>query len=213
MSIRHGLLALLAQEPMYGAQLRSEFESRTGDTWPLNVGQVYTTLARLDRDGLVEAAGGADAEGRIAYRLTTLGQTEVTRWWAAAVDRGDTPRDELVIKLALAVTMPGVDVRSLVQTQRTATLRHLQALTRLKGRNPEAPGGRNELSWLLVLDNLVFAAEAEVRWLDHVETRLARETARASENGRAAEAGPAAEAGSRPTVGSHGELSAYRARR
>ena len=62
MSIRHGLLALLAQEPMYGAQLRSEFESRTGGTWPLNVGQVYTTLSRLERDGLVEAAGGADGE-------------------------------------------------------------------------------------------------------------------------------------------------------
>ena len=183
MSIRHGLLALLAQEPMYGAQLRSEFESRTGGTWPLNVGQVYTTLARLDRDGYVEAAGGADEEGRIAYRLTEQGQTEVQRWWTVAVDRGDTPRDELVIKLALAVTVPGVDVRSLVQTQRTATLRHLQALTKLKRTTPQDAGGRNELSWLLVLDNLVYSAEAEVRWLDHVETRLARESLRAPEAG------------------------------
>jgi len=49
MSIRRGLLALLAQEPMYGAQLRSEFESRTGGTWPLNVGQVYTTLTGWSR--------------------------------------------------------------------------------------------------------------------------------------------------------------------
>jgi DNA-binding PadR family transcriptional regulator len=186
MSIRRGLLALLAQEPMYGAQLRSEFESRTGGTWPLNVGQVYTTLSRLERDGLVEAAGGADAEGRIAYRLTDQGQIDVQAWWAAAVDRGDTPRDELVIKLALAVTVPGVDVRRLVQTQRTATLRHLQDLTKLKRAAPEeargrAPVERNELSWLLVLDNLVYAAEAEVRWLDHVETRLAREATRAPE--------------------------------
>jgi DNA-binding PadR family transcriptional regulator len=194
MSIRHGLLALLAQEPMYGAQLRSEFESRTGGTWPLNVGQVYTTLSRLDRDGYVEAAGGADDEGRIAYRLTDQGQTEVQRWWAAAVDRGDTPRDELVIKLSLAVTMPGVDVRRLVQTQRTATLRHLQALTRLKRSAAQEGGGhapveRNELSWLLVLDNLVYSAEAEVRWLDHVETRLAQEATRAPEVGKRDPAG------------------------
>ena len=183
MSIRRGLLALLAQEPMYGAQLRSEFESRTGGTWPLNVGQVYTTLARLERDGLVEAAGGADAEGRIDYRLTELGRAEVERWWSAPVDRGDTPRDELVIKLALAVTVPGVDIQRLVQTQRTATLRHLQDLTKLKrstsdeadGRGPDQ---RNELAWLLVLDNLVYAAEAEIRWLDHVESRLAREATR-----------------------------------
>jgi len=179
MSIRRGLLALLAQEPMYGAQLRSEFESRTGGTWPLNVGQVYTTLSRLERDGLVETAGGADAEGRIAYRLTDQGQGEVLRWWVAPVDRADTPRDELVIKLALAVTVPGVDVQHLVQTQRTATLRHLQDLTMLRRATPKVAGGRTpaeekELAWLLVLDNLVFAAEAEVRWLDHVETRLAR---------------------------------------
>jgi DNA-binding PadR family transcriptional regulator len=201
MSIRHGLLALLAQEPMYGAQLRSEFESRTGGTWPLNVGQVYTTLSRLERDGLVEGAGEADAEGRIAYRLTDRGRTDVQRWWEAAVDRGDTPRDELVIKLALAVTLPGVDVRRLVQTQRTATLRHLQDLTKLKRSTPQEAGGRNELSWLLVLDNLVYAAEAEVRWLDHVETRLAREAARAPETG------------SRDPAGAQGELSAERASR
>jgi DNA-binding PadR family transcriptional regulator len=175
------MLALLAQEPMYGAQLRSEFESRTGGTWPLNVGQVYTTLARLERDGLVEAAGGADDEGRIDYRLTDRGRTEVTRWWAAPVDREDTPRDELVIKLALAVTVRGVDVQRIVQTQRTATLRHLQALTKLKRATPQEAGGPNELAWLLVLDNLVYAAEAEIRWLDHVETRLAREATRAPE--------------------------------
>jgi len=179
MSIRRGLLALLAREPMYGAQLRSEFESRTGGTWPLNVGQVYTTLARLERDGLVEAAGGADEEGRIDYRLTDLGRTEVQLWWAAPVDRGDTPRDELVIKLALAVTVPGVDVQRIVQTQRTATLRHLQDLTKLKRATSDEAGDRNELPWLLVLDNLVYAAEAEIRWLDHVESRLAREATRA----------------------------------
>ena len=186
MSIRRGLLALLAQEPMYGAQLRSEFESRTGGTWPLNVGQVYTTLSRLERDGLVEAAGSPDDEGRIGYRLTEQGQAEVARWWAAPVDRADTPRDELVIKLALAVTVPGVDVQRIAQTQRTATLRHLQDLTKLKRTTSDEPGGlgtgqQKELAWLLVLDNLVYAAEAEIRWLDHVEARLARAGTRTSE--------------------------------
>src|SRR4029078_2632244 len=97
LSIRRGLWALLAQEPMYGAQLRSEFESRTGGTWPLNVGQVYTTPARLERDGLVEGARGADGDGRIDSRLTALGRSEVQRWWTAPVDRSDAPRDELVI--------------------------------------------------------------------------------------------------------------------
>ena len=69
MSIRQGLLALLEQGPMYGYQLRAEFEARTGATWPLNVGQVYTTLGRLERDGLVEPAGD-DGDGHAVYRIT-----------------------------------------------------------------------------------------------------------------------------------------------
>ena len=66
MSVRLGLLALLDEQPMYGAQLRAEFEARTGGTWPLNIGQVYTTLARLERDGLVEQA---DAHGLLRHQL------------------------------------------------------------------------------------------------------------------------------------------------
>ncbi len=173
MSVKQGLLALLAQEPMYGARLRTEFEARTGGTWPLNVGQVYTTLARLERDGFVEPLGGADDEGRIAYALTDSGRAEISRWWLTPVTRESTPRDELVIKLALAVTLPGIDVPRVVQTQRTATLKHLRDLTRLKARTDEPVDGR-DLAWSLVLENHLFAAEAEARWLDHVEARLAR---------------------------------------
>lgn len=186
MSVRLGLLALLDEQPMYGAQLRAEFESRTGGTWPLNIGQVYTTLSRLERDGLVVQQGGPDDDGRITYALTPAGHDEVVTWWATPVVRDATPRDELVIKLALAVTAPGVDVERVVQTQRTASLRALRDLTRLKQqahaaeREPataDEPArlGRTELAWVLVLENLIFAAEGEVRWLDHVEARLARE--------------------------------------
>ncbi len=171
MSIRHGLLALLDRQPMYGYLLRNEFEATTGSTWPLNVGQVYTTLGRLERDGLVEAVPG-EGEAQRSYAITVRGREEVRRWFATPVTREAPPRDELVIKLALAVTIGGVDVRSVIQTQRTATLRALQEYTRLK--NAARDG---ELSWLLVLDSLVFAAEAEVRWLDHCEARLARSVA------------------------------------
>ena len=60
MSVRHALLALLSEGPKYGLQLREEFEARTGEVWPLNVGQVYTTLQRLERDGLVESDDDGD---------------------------------------------------------------------------------------------------------------------------------------------------------
>src|SRR5215218_1188593 len=171
MSIRHGLLALLERGPSHGYQLRAEFDAATGATWPLNVGQVYTTLDRLERDGLVAQDGEPDADGRIAYRITDDGRNELSVWFASPVTRQGAPRDELAIKLALAVTTPGVDVLTVVQTQRTATMSSLQDLTRLKMRATDDAG---DLAWSLVLDSLVFRAEAEIRWLDHCEARVAR---------------------------------------
>ena len=173
MSVKHALLCLLEEEPMYGYQLRQEFEARTGATWPLNVGQVYTTLARLERDRLVEPAGGADDDGHARYRLTDAGREEVAAWFTTPVSRSQPPRDELAIKLAIAVTVPGVDVGAVVQQQRSATMTALQDYTRLKRRAAEGTGGA-DLAWGLVLDSLVFAAEAEIRWLDHCEARLRR---------------------------------------
>lgn len=169
MSVRQGLLALLAEQPMHTSQLRQQFEARTGGTWPLNIGQVYQTVQRLVRDGLIEPLSDDEAAGVDRFRLTETGRAEVAAWWTTPVDRGEPARDELVIKLALAVTARGVDVRDVVQRQRTASMRALHEYTRLKGRV-----GDDDLAWSLVLDHLVFAAEAEVRWLDHVEARATR---------------------------------------
>ena len=173
MSVKQALLALLEQGPMYGYQLRAEFEQRTGATWPLNVGQVYTTLARLERDGLVEQVAGdvesTEGDGHVVYRVTDHGRAEVLEWFTTPVPRTQPPRDELAIKLALAVSVPGVDVRSVVQRQRNATVAHLQDLTRLKRATAD------DLPWSLVIESMRYQAEAEVRWLDHCETALARD--------------------------------------
>lgn len=171
MSIRHSLLALLERGPSHGYQLRALFDAATGATWPLNVGQVYSTLDRLERDGLVAQDGAPDDDGRIAYRITDDGRAELRGWFGSPVSAKGAPRDELAIKLALAVTTPGVDVLTVVQTQRTSTMTGLQQLTRLKSR---AGDGRDDLAWSLVLDSLVFRSEAEIRWLDHCEARVAR---------------------------------------
>ncbi len=169
MSVKHGLLALLERGPQYGYQLRLEFEQATGGTWPLNVGQVYTTLSRLERDGLVLALAEADG-GQRPYEITHAGRAEVAVWFASPIEASGRPRDELAIKLALALTTPDVDVRAVVQTQRGATMRMLQEYTRLKSRAEEP----TDLAWRLVLDAMIFQAEAEIRWLDHCESSLAQ---------------------------------------
>ncbi|MEV8633433.1 PadR family transcriptional regulator [Streptosporangium sp. NPDC051023] len=167
MAIRQGLLALLSQGPRYGYQLRAEFEASTGATWPLNIGQVYTTLSRLERDGLV-APGEQDDQGRVVYTITEAGLAEMERWFSTPVAQSDRPRDELVIKLAMAVAA-SADVRPIIQAQRTTTMRALQALTRAKRAGTEGADGAAQR---LVLDSMIFHAEAEQRWLDHCEAVL-----------------------------------------
>ncbi|ROR95998.1 DNA-binding PadR family transcriptional regulator [Salana multivorans] len=174
MSVRNGLVALLAERPMGVYELRKEFDARTGGTWPLNIGQVYTTVQRLVRDGLVEPVPEEYEAGDVdPYRLTRAGYDEAESWWRRPVDRATPTRDELAIKLALAVTSPDVDVAAVVHAQRVESMRALRDYTRLKARLPERPSS-GDLAWSLVLDSLVFAAEAEVRWLDHVEAAVAR---------------------------------------
>ncbi len=178
MSIRFGLLALLDGGPRYGAQLRAEFEARTGGTWPLNIGQVYTTLARLERDGLIAPARGGHAKQQ-PYALTDAGRRELAGWFERPVDRTQPARDELAIKLAMAVGMPRLDVAALIAAQRDHTRRATREYTRLRARalanEPDSP---DDLAWLLTLDRLILAAEAESRWLDDCETRLAPLAAR-----------------------------------
>ena len=145
----------------------------TAGAWPLNVGQVYTTLARLERDGFVTADSGGDEE-RSTWRITREGRAELAAWYAAPVD--DRPvRDELAIKVLVALAAGSVDVTKILQAQRTATLERLQEWTRSKRRaDPEA-----DLAWLLLLDALILKAEAEVKWLDLCEERLRPRRSRA----------------------------------
>lgn len=172
MSVRHSLLALLHQ-PRYGYQLRAEFQNRTGGTWPLNIGQVYTTLERLERDGLVTKAAD-DAGAHLVYSLTEAGEAEARNWFGAPVDRSAPPRNELAIKLALAVTLPGVDVPAVIQAQRAASMTALQDYTKV--RRELVPAQRaGDTAGLLVLDSLIFQTEAEIRWLDLCEARLVQQ--------------------------------------
>lgn len=172
MSVKQSLLAILDQGPCYGYQLRTEFDRRTGSTWPLNVGQIYNTLDRLERDGLV-TKGDADAQGHIYFEITDAGRAAVRTWLASPVQRAAGTRDELTIKLIVAMTLPGVDAAKVLEDQRSASAARLQAL---REQSPDAAPDPEDLARSLVDDALRFAAEAEVRWLDHVRAVLASRT-------------------------------------
>ena len=172
MSVRHALLALLSEGPKYGLQLREEFEANTGQVWPLNVGQVYTTLQRLERDGLVAAIGdGEELEPgpQKAYRITGAGSAELAQWLRVPPDLSTPPRDDLVMKVLIAVRVPGTDVSEVIQAHRRYLIQLMQEWTRLK----EDDNG-NDLAFSLVVDSELFRLDSVVRWLDAAEGRLRR---------------------------------------
>jgi DNA-binding PadR family transcriptional regulator len=170
-SVRHALLALLSEGPKYGLQLRQEFESRTGEIWPLNVGQVYSTLQRLERDGLVES-DDETAGSQKAFRITTTGRSELDDWLRSPPSTVAPPRDELVIKVLVALEVPGVDVHEVVQAHRRRLVEAMQQYTHLKA---DAPAGDVRLA--LVVDSELYRLEAIVRWLDAADARLERHPA------------------------------------
>ena len=154
MSVRLSLLALLDQGPCYGYQLRTELDWRTGSTGPINVGQIYNTLDRLERDKLVRKTGENNY-----YEITSLGSAEVARWLASV-----SPLADLPAKLALAATLPGVDVRSIIRAQRASA-------TGEEG-DSSAPTTAAELAAMIVARAASAAAASEASLLDGIEALL-----------------------------------------
>jgi DNA-binding PadR family transcriptional regulator len=200
MSVRHALLALLSEGPKYGLQLREEFEANTGQVWPLNVGQVYTTLQRLERDGLVAAVGdgesGAEPGPQKAYRITEAGSAELAQWLRVPPDLSTPPRDDLVMKVLIAVRVPGTDVSEVIQAHRRYLIQLMQEWTRLK----EDDHGR-DVAFTLVVDSELFRIDSVVRWLDAAEARLRRALADGWNPAQAAAATASAGLPTRPKMG------------
>src|SRR5216683_6266294 len=168
MSVRHALLAQLSEGPKYGLQLREEFEERTGEVWPLNVGQVYTTLQRLERDGLVVSDDDQDGPQK-GFRITAAGLEELTEWLRTPSDMSSPPRDELVMKVLVALRMPGTDVPEVIQVHRRYLVELMQQWTRIKETEAES-----DMSLALVVDAELFRLDAIVRWLDAADGRIKR---------------------------------------
>jgi DNA-binding PadR family transcriptional regulator len=171
-SVPHALLALLSEGPKYGLRLQNEFEARTGEVWPLNVGQVYTTLQRLERDGLVEADGDGERSQK-RYRITAVGTQELAGWLRTPPALVPPPRDELVIKVLVALEVPGTDVQEILQVHRRHVIEVMQRYTRIK-----AEASEHDVALALIADAELFRLESIVRWLDAADVRLKQLPAR-----------------------------------
>jgi len=172
MSVRHGLLGLLAQGPRHGYELHSALLALLGgrDTWDLKAPQVYSTLARLEEAGLVTEVG-VEQEGGPEKRIlaiTPAGQTELDAWLGTAVV-GEHLRDQFFAKLMVSLAGGGERAGQVIQVQRAALYRELHRITALRqDANPQA-----ELTYILLLDKTAMHLEADLRWLEMVEGRLA----------------------------------------
>ena len=175
MAVREGLLSLLQPGPRSGYQLKTEFEAVTGGVWKLNIGQVYTTLDRLERDGLVHVElfdddAAAGSHGKKQYHLTAGGRDELGAWWQVIPADDPPPRDELMLKVLLAIEAGHERAIEVITRQRSA----LFAILQLHRRNPGSiVGDPTALAGRLVVDALIVRAEADLRWLDLCESRLA----------------------------------------
>jgi DNA-binding PadR family transcriptional regulator len=172
-SVRHALLALLSEGPKYGLRLREEFEAGTGEVWPLNIGQVYTTLQRLERDGLIASDDDNERDSpQKRFKITAGGERELAAWLRTPPDMSSPPRDELVIKVLVALRVPGTDVRDVIQAHRRYLVELMQQWTRIK----DVEAGR-DLTRALAVDAELFRLDAVVRWLDAADGRIKRAAA------------------------------------
>jgi DNA-binding PadR family transcriptional regulator len=168
MSVREGLLALLADRPRNGHQLKLEFETTTGAVWPLNVGQVYTTLERLARDGLVARSNDDEQSAQKLYELTAAGREELASWWSLVPADEPPPRDELMLKVLFAIGRGDEHALAVITAHRSALL--LLLAQRRREQRAETPDP--DLATSMVRDALVVRAEADLRWLDLCEARI-----------------------------------------
>ncbi len=164
MAVKEGLLALLAGGPAHGYHLKTAFEAATGGVWQLNVGQVYTTLDRLARDGLVTTISDADQK---TYQLTADGREALGVWWDAVAVDDPPPRDELVLKVLLAIEHAPDRAIDVITHQRAALLSMLQ-----RRRRSSRDAVVSSLATELAEESAMVRAEADLRWLDVCESKV-----------------------------------------
>jgi len=162
MSLRFAILGLIAEEPLHGYEVKSRFERMLGGTWEVNIGQVYTTLQRLERDGLIEASGQRGDRNKLAYRTTPAGRDAFAEWLAQPDDEPQQLREGIYLKLLLATRHGNGLLGGLLARQRAVYLQRLHDLGVLEDRATRE--GRADLA--LLLRGAILHVEADLKWVD-----------------------------------------------
>lgn len=174
--LSQALLGLLARGRSHGYELKGALERAFGGRWEINFGQLYTTLGRLERDGLVEVvAEDSEGRGKRTYALTKAGRAELNAWLDRPVERADWLKDEFFVKLVVRHLAGYGDAAALVAAQRQTDLQRLRELRTLAHETEDSPFTS------LLLESAMLHLQADLRWLDLCDQRLdeldaARET-------------------------------------
>ena len=174
MSVKYALLGILAKDQKHGYDLKEAFEESVGDFWTVNYGQIYRTLDRLERDGLVEWHEEPQERrpDRKVYRITPKGISELRVWLTQPVTGPRPLRDELFVKMLFLLPHDRRAILELIAQQKNVYLAQMQRLTNRKFELSQRSDRNKQLVNELLMDAALFHAEADVRWLDHCAQKL-----------------------------------------
>ena len=168
MSLKFGILGLLTQEPLHGYQIKQRFEELLGGTWEVNIGQVYTTFQRLERDRLIRPDGSRGDRGRLSYSITPEGRTAFERWLAEPAEHPQQLHEDIYVKLLLAGRLADGRLDGILNGQRRACLQQLHDLGELEARARRE--GRTDLA--LMVKGAILHTEADLKWIDACAEQL-----------------------------------------
>ncbi|MBX3085153.1 MAG: helix-turn-helix transcriptional regulator [Anaerolineae bacterium] len=190
MSVKHALLGILARSPGHGYELKRAFEEKLGEFWPLNFGQIYTTLDRLEADGLVahDPVAQHDKPDKKVYHITEAGIAEFNQWRTDEFKvEPRVLRDELFLRLAFMDADEIDAVLVTMQRQQNVYLSQMMQLTDRKYQIEQQAKKalqkttisserreieHNKMIQMALIDAALFHAEADIRWLRQCEARL-----------------------------------------
>jgi DNA-binding PadR family transcriptional regulator len=171
MSLRFGILGLLSQEPLHGYEIKQRFEDLLGGTWQVNIGQVYTTFQRLERDHLIQPEGTRGDRGKLTYTITDEGRQALKSWLSQPSEHPQQLREDIYVKLLLAGRVANGQLDSILNSQRRVCLQQLHDLGVL-----EASGrreGRTDL--VLMVKGAILHTEADLKWIEACAEQLESE--------------------------------------